>query len=124
MFRAFIAAAALLLAPAAYAQSAEEMASNCKWARNADVEGEFVSIPRTPEANICWGAFSAIQALGQWRYKGDAIPVLHFCAPPKSTLLQYIKIFERYADTHPARLHEGYDRIAVAALQEAFPCAH
>jgi hypothetical protein len=78
--------------------------------------------PKNSEASQCWGAFGAIQALSTWTYSNKSFPLLYICAPPESTLLQFIKIFEHYADTHPERLHEEYMRVAVDALREAFPC--
>jgi len=112
----------------ARAQSAEEMASNCKGIIDAPVAGNSVSVPPTIQAGICWGAFlsfqEAISIVGHEYLDGTPSPprpFLGICAIDATTS-QLIKVFIRFTEQHPERLNKDYFQVALYAAREAFPC--
>src|SRR4051794_21825480 len=72
----------------------------------------------------CWHYMSAVQDLSRLAERADdeATTLLRICPPPKSTLVQLVRVFTAYARAHPSALHVDAASIAVAALGEAFPC--
>lgn len=116
------------------AETAEEMASNCKEIVQAKVldegdRGVALSVPTDFSSGICWGAFLSFQsAITSYGYgysdgKRDSSPTPFFgaCAVKASTS-QLVKVFVHYTDGHPERLNEDFFVVAVDAAQEAFPC--
>lgn len=81
-----------------------------------------VGLGTTFDDGFCWGAFAAIQDLS-WIVSDAGKPLLFFCPPPKSTRIEYVKIFLRYADQHPEQLHMDFGGVARRALAAAFPCS-
>jgi hypothetical protein len=47
---------------------------------------------------------------------------MRFCIPGEVTFQQAGKVFVRYLDTHPERLHELYIILAVDAFRAVWPC--
>ncbi len=78
-------------------------------------------MPVTHDTGVCWGAFGTIQGLIVWT-DGDGTPILGVCAPANSKRTQLIAIFVLYAKNHPEKYSEGFTRVAIPALREAFPC--
>jgi hypothetical protein len=120
---AMIATAVLaLVAEPACAETATEVQSWCKPVANASVDPDgMVDVGNTFDRVFCWGAFAAIQGLSRL-VPDDGTPLLLFCAPPTSNRLQYIQIFERYAEQHPEKGHLDFTVVARNALAQAFPC--
>jgi len=114
-----------------HAQSAEEMASNCKDFATARVSNDTVAVPSTNDSGICWGAFLSFQsAIGFFgheyldgTYSPTLRPIFGVCAPKDSTTSQLIKVFISYTDRHPEQLHKDFFVVALFAGREAFPCA-
>ena len=106
----------------AHAETAQEMRSYCQPVVIAKAlpNGQ-VNLQQTFLSGWCWGAIGTLQNLGRL-WDMDNGPLLHFCAPQGSTLIQYASIFTDFADRHPERLHEAWFLVALSALQEAFPC--
>jgi hypothetical protein len=104
--------------------SAGEMLASCqaildsaKTAKNPD-ELEFEN---TFTSGTCWGAFLGIQQFIVMRVeRGNTI--LKICAPPKTTLVQIIQIFDLFIQSNPKRQDEPFTKVAIAALRSAFPC--
>lgn len=112
--------AALLLANACLAQTAEEMVSSCKAISQAKVTGDEVEMPTDFDSGVCWGAFAMIQRMTRFTDHGQVI--FGICAPSDSTRTQLIQVFEQYAIRHPERYHEHFWDVALTSLREAFPC--
>jgi hypothetical protein len=70
---------------------------------------------------FCWGVFGALQEISRIPVEIDGHLYL-FCPPQNSTRVQFIKVFSRFVDTHPATANEEFGLIAVIALSHAFPC--
>ena len=108
----------------AHAQSAEEMASNCKGVAEARIIESGVAIPQNFQNGVCWGAFGTLLtaiSIVPKSFPKDG-PVLGVCAPENSTQSELIKIFMAYTTRHPEQLHKDYFFVALAALREVFPC--
>jgi Rap1a immunity proteins len=44
------------------------------------------------------------------------------CFPGDSTVNQAVRVVVAYIDAKPARLHENFNRLALEALKDAWPC--
>jgi hypothetical protein len=105
-------------------ESALEMESWCRPFLSAAVlpDGSITFASERGQADECWGAFAAIQQLSDFLDSGGK-PVLAFCPPPAVTRLELIKVYMAYSQRHPAAGHLHFTQVALAALQEAFPCS-
>ena len=103
-------------------ESAQEYLSACKDIANAKVTEERVFFAPSFESGQCWGAFGAIQKTVAYADRATNLPYFLVCAPPETTLSQFVAIFVAYAQRHPERLHESYYEVAMDSLREAFPC--
>ena len=70
----------------------------------------------------CWNYMAAVQDVSTLADDQTMRPLIGFCAPPESTLMQYIRIFVEHARRTPAQLHNSAAWVATAALTVAFPC--
>jgi hypothetical protein len=103
--------------------TAGEVASWCEPYRTAVLKGASVTVQVTPESQICYGAFLTIQQLAAATYSSHSGSILRICGPPTSGLVEYIKIFLRYSDTHPEMGHLKFSDVALNSLWNAFPCS-
>ena len=87
----------------------------------AGAEGRFTN-PGGHEADLCWGAFAAVQELLRLVEPVHMRPFLPVCAPETSTRLQLIHIYRRYIAEHPERENSDFQLVLMDALQKAFPC--
>jgi Rap1a immunity proteins len=69
----------------------------------------------------CWYYMSAVQNLSAV-VDQDGQPLLGVCAPAGTTLIQYVRIFARYAQRHPEKDADNAAPLVLNALLEAFPC--
>lgn len=111
----------LVVAPFCKAETAEEMLSACRAMTELKISGDIVSMPRTFEAGLCWGAFAVIADDTRWVGKSGQ-PTFRICAPENSTRTQIIAIFVEYAKRNPSKYSESFHDVALDALREAFPC--
>ncbi len=123
-------AGALLLAsisaPRAEDQfSAGEMLSSCqailnsaKTAKNLDE----LELDNTFTSGTCWGAFLSVQQFIVTKVEGSKNNMLQICAPPETTLVQIVQIFDLFVRSNPKRQGEPFTKVAIAALRSAFPC--
>ena len=106
----------------AKAETALEVQSWCKPFVTAKLgANKRIWAEENEDAGFCWGAFAAIQELSRFR-KSSGATMIDVCAPSDSSRLQFIKIFSKYVDDHPANAHETFALIAYLSLSEAFPC--
>jgi len=112
----------MCIAPTIRAQTAEEMASNCKEVVQAPVINGQITF-KTPEfeTGFCWGAFTSLHQAAYATCSDDK-PVFRICFPNTASTSEAVKVFLAYLDKHPEKLHEDYFLIAVIANQAAFPC--
>jgi hypothetical protein len=119
-------ASSFSMAPVIRAQSAEEMASDCKDIVEAKVaDGDTgIYVSHTFETGVCWGAFGTLQTaitVVPRSFPKDP-PLLEVCASKGSTETQLVKIFMAYTGRHPEKLNQDFFFVAIAAFKEAFPC--
>ena len=84
---------------------------------NKDPSINFASV------HFCFGYISSINDIHNNFVSSVACfdpPV--FCAPSPADMEQYVKIIVRYLKSHPEYLPDDGSVLALAALQEAFPC--
>lgn len=80
------------------------------------------TIVEIPVAGLaCWYYMAAIQGMStvvdqQGRH------LLGVCAPSDTSLLQYVRIFARYAEHHSGQDADNAAALALRALLAAFPC--
>ena len=103
--------------------TAAEMASWCEPYRKAVIKGDSVSVPPGPSAELCYGAFLAIQQLSATTLTAPTDSILRVCAPAEATPLSFIKAFLAYYDAHRDQAQERFAGIALKALWAAYPCA-
>jgi hypothetical protein len=113
----------------AIGQTAAEMMSYCQPIVNAHInEGTMTMQAQADyryETGKCWGAFRSIQALSWYTQEntgGKKVGILGFCPPGESMLVQFVRIFDKFAKARPDLQHENYESVALTALQSAFPC--
>jgi Rap1a immunity proteins len=85
--------------------------------------GEQMSIPN--QGAQCAGYISAFQGLSVLIENNNdgSGRILKICAPPESTLVQFIRIYVNYAQANPRLLHQDAAELVLAALRKAFPCS-
>lgn len=88
--------------------------------RGTTGSGSDLRIP--PEAQPCWYYFSAVRGL-TFIADEQGRMVMRICAPPESSLLQYVRVFVHYAQTNPDKLHMPAHHLIVSSLMKAFPCS-
>lgn len=69
----------------------------------------------------CWYYMSAVQNMSAV-VDQDGRPLLDICAPAGTTLIQYVRIFARYAQRHPEKDTDNAAPLVLHALLDAFPC--
>jgi Ssp1 endopeptidase immunity protein Rap1a len=84
--------------------------------------GHRIRIPKTKTALLCWGYMKGMQDLSVWTDQ-NGHRIMGSCPPAKTTLLQLIHSFVKYAGSHRRQLRGSNTAAAVmTAFQEAFPC--
>jgi hypothetical protein len=68
----------------------------------------------------CYGYIQGfMNAFTAWAQSG---PAQDMCIPKEVTLQQLAKVFLKYANDNPAKLHEKADSALVRAFSDAWPC--
>jgi hypothetical protein len=117
-----IAALLLFAAAPARAETAAEVAEFCKPFDTAERRpGESVRAAGGTTAGFCWGVFATFQRLSTYA-DADGKRLLLICAPPEGDRLSFVEVFNRYVRAHPERAQDDFDRVAIAAFQEAYSC--
>jgi hypothetical protein len=118
-----MAAVFVVSAHNAKAETALEVESWCMPVANAKtISGSKISMEQTFDSGSCWGAFAAFQGLGS-AVGSDGVRTLHYCAPPESSRVEFVKVFVHFVEVHPQQGHLPFTFVALKALVEAFPCA-
>jgi hypothetical protein len=86
----------------AKAETALEVQSWCKDIVNVQLtQDDRVAFQQRYASGFCWGAFGTLQDVSRIPTEIDGHLYL-FCPPRNSTRVQFVKVFSRYVDTHPA----------------------
>lgn len=72
----------------------------------------------------CAGFLSGVEETVRLAMLSNASPPGRICPPPHITARGLADAFVRFASRHQADLQRPAVQVAVAALQEAFPCPH
>ena len=118
----FVAACGLSLAGgAAHATSPDRLLQSCQAIirTTGNAESRSVGIPVAGLA--CWYYMAAVQDLSVV-VDQNGRHLLGVCAPKNTTLMQYVRIFARYAKGHPNESADGAGALALRGLVRAFPC--
>ena len=68
--------------------------------------------------SFCGGYMAALMELRDVQVPKERL----FCVPEGASVGQMAKVFVKYADQHPERLHHPRMILVTDALQQAFPC--
>jgi hypothetical protein len=116
-----LGAVACLVAPnMANSTTSGELLRSCAEiisAIGANTDGE-LDIPQTGLS--CWYYMSAIQNMSVLEAP-HGMRLLGICAPPETTLIDYVRVFVAQARKRKAQ-HDNAAALAVVILSEAFPC--
>ncbi len=102
--------------------TALEMVSACRGVASAPIQGNQVWFARDYPSGLCWGAFATIQDLSTVQLT-DGTAMLGSCPPVPSNRVELIKVFLKYADDHPEKLHNSFAAVFLEALFQAYPCS-
>jgi Rap1a immunity proteins len=124
--RLVIAATLGVLAPSlltgtAAAQTPAELLQSCKAVIDAAGATQDPTVDIPVAGLTCWYYMAAVQNLTVI-VDEHGRHLLGICAPQDTTLLQYVRIFTRYAEDHPQEPTDNPAALALRALLEAFPC--
>jgi hypothetical protein len=104
------------------AATALDLLNNCQsLERGKKGAGHLIKIPNTKEALVCWGYMQAMQDVSVW-VDGDGHRIMGSCPSGKTTALELIQAFVKYARSHRSELQDNAAVIVRMAFQEAFPC--
>ncbi len=105
----------------ARAVTSAELLKSCEAVVNnaAPASEGTVDIPRA--GLRCWYYMSAVQNMSVL-VDPSGKRLLSVCAPPETTLLDYVRVFVRYAHRKPEAATDNAAAGAVSGLSEAFPC--
>ena len=99
----------------------DELLTSCEAILKAAPSGSAHTIEIPHAGERCWYYLSAMQNMSVLvDQRGQ--PLLGICAPPTTTLVNYVRIFVEYARLHPNAGKGNAAALAVAALNKAFPC--
>jgi hypothetical protein len=104
------------------AASALDLLNNCQsLERGKKGAGHVIQVPNTKEALICWGYTEGMQDLLVW-VDENGHRIMGSCPSGKTTVLELIQAFVKYARSHRSELQDNAAVIVRMAFQEAFPC--
>ena len=102
-------------------RTAEHWASMCRTISEVSVKADGnLRIPATFDAGQCWGAFEALIVMSSLADNGK--PLLRICPPSPSSTYQWISVFVEYVKNNPDQKQDHFAFVAIAGLQQAFPC--
>jgi Rap1a immunity proteins len=107
--------AALLTTPAMAAESANDVLPVCRAYLNGQDDVGYVVL----EAK-CSGIIEGLDFLADT----TMIEEWRSCIPREVTHLQVLAVVVRWLDSRPARWHESFNKLALIAMHEAWPCRH
>ena len=110
------------LGTSAQAQTARELLHVCELLQSGmHVRGTQVFIPPGSDVAQCWGFISAVQQYSILADQ-DGKTLLGACPKPDTATTQVLRIFIKYARSHPEKLGLPAAAVAFNAMADAFPC--
>jgi hypothetical protein len=96
--------------------SGNYMAAPCKMVADQAVEKDASNVT-TYRAGLCMGKVASL------RYVLNFLEDPYRSCPPKTaTVGQHIKVVSAFLEQNPSRLHEEFDKLALEAMRQAWPC--
>lgn len=86
----------------------------CQWIANEKLGRTLDEAARSGD---CSGMIATLMAVGS-----HLQPNMRICAPSNATPLQGVKVFRKFMQDHPERLHQASIVLAIDALRAAWPC--
>lgn len=105
----------------AAAETPTELLQSCQNVLRAAGATDKATIEIPVAGLTCWYYMSAVQNMSAV-VDQDGRPLLGICAPAGTTLMQYVRIFARYAQRHPEKDMDNAAPLVLHALIDAFPC--
>src|SRR3954463_1116904 len=113
---------ALAIAPT-QAVTGQELLRQCEaLERGAVVSSETVRLPKGQDAAACWFYMGAVQDIAATVEEEGGPSLIGSCVPPKTTRLELVRAFTKYARAHREDLDLRVTALVIPALSEAFPC--
>jgi hypothetical protein len=107
----------------ACAVTGKELLRRCEAVeRGAVGKGEAVELPAGRPPAECWFYMAAVQDLTATVEQEGGPSLLGSCVPAKTTRLDLVRAFAKYARAHRSDLDTRASAIIVLALADAFPC--
>lgn len=106
----------------AVAATPAELLQSCQVAVKAAAAPQSATVDIPVAGLACWYYMAAIQNMSTV-IEQHGNPLLGVCAPSTTSLMQYVRIFVRYAEQHPGEDADNAAALALRALLDAFPCA-
>ena len=95
------------------------MLTNCEDALDLANQINVIANQKFVNASICYGYINgAIDALDIGAYKGAKYP---FMIPQNVGMEQLIRVYVKYLEQHPEKLHLNSTNLLYMSLEEAFP---
>lgn len=110
-----------LLSGHAAAQTTADLLQSCRAVIDAAGATQSPAVDIPVAGLPCWYYMAAVQNLSVVVDEHGRHP-LGVCAPEDTTLLEYVRIFTRYAEEHPQERTDNPAALALRALLDAFPC--
>jgi hypothetical protein len=98
--------------------SASELVAKCKNISLLDPGGKGDS----SELNECMGYITGVVDAGTIASRRNENGAFSACIPESASKGQLVRIYLKYADNHPERLHLVAAIMVIEALEAAFPC--
>jgi hypothetical protein len=113
--RALLMLLALFVSAPAEAQTAQSLLEGCRHFLDKAPVGKDLAV--VYNGGVCSGIVTAIFHLGP-----QLQPAVRFCAPPKATMGDALRIVVTYIDAHTAQQDTPFNILALEALRHGWPC--
>jgi len=103
------------------AATSSQLLQSCQAVLDAAGPSESDTVEIPADGLACWDYMAAVQDMSVV-VDQHGRHLLGICAPEDTTLMQYVRIFTRYARRQPSPNDENVGALALRALLDAFPC--
>jgi hypothetical protein len=98
-----------------------ELLQSCQAVIKAAGAARDITVEIPVDGLACWHYMAAIQNMSV-AVDEHGRHLLGVCAPQDTTMMQYVRIFVRYAQRHREQETDNAAVVALRALLDAFPC--
>jgi hypothetical protein len=112
-----------VLASPAQALTGKQLFRQCEaLERGAVAKGDDVVLPEGRDAAECWAYMAAVQDFAATVETEGGPSLIGGCLPSKTTRLDIVRAFNKYARTHRREIEARATLAIVGAIGTAFPC--